>query len=58
MSSSMKNFCVKLAERPGVNGTPRDQHFAYSECEYPEIKCDDDEDVSFISSILHFISTH
>lgn len=41
--SSIKNHCVKLAKRPGVSGEPREEHFYYSECAYPEISSSIDD---------------
>ena len=43
--SAIKNYCVKLAKRPGVNGVPREEHFVYSECEYPELSSSIVDDV-------------
>lgn len=33
----VKNYCVKFAKRPGVNGIPEEDNFSYEECGFPEI---------------------
>ena len=46
-----KNYCVKFAKRPGVHGTPKEDHFTYEECEYPELT--DDTNAQFIIKSLY-----
>ena len=49
----MKNHCVKLSKRPGVNGEPHEEHFSYSECPYPELSSSVVAEEENVSSSLY-----
>ncbi|XP_066920321.1 prostaglandin reductase 2-like [Clytia hemisphaerica] len=36
--SISQNYCVKFAERPGVDGEPQPKHFSYTKCDFPSLE--------------------